>query len=316
MYNVYSRPGRSYFSGLMVLFGGILVGMFIGSMISMGIWVMATDRGIFELQTQMTNPAYRSVFQWIQVVSTFFVFFVPAWFMAQYMSRKPFAFLGYNTYFSGRQYLLTVLVMLAALPVVGAMGDLNKMIPLSGELAERFREMERQYNDQVKVLADIRTPVDYVVSLLLMALAPAIFEEMLFRGGMQQLLFRGTKRMWVAILLTSIVFSAIHLSFFGFLPRLLLGVVLGLLFHWSGSLWLPILGHFVNNAVAVTQLYWYLRQGKTLEQAMDESLPIWWAVLGIAALIGLLIRFYGQSLVDRKERVPAEDQANEEQWMS
>jgi membrane protease YdiL (CAAX protease family) len=316
MYNVYSRPGRSYFSGLMVLFGGILVGMFIGSMISMGIWVMATDRGIFELQTQMTNPAYRSVFQWIQVVSTFFVFFVPAWFMAQYMSRKPFAFLGYNTYFSGRQYLLTVLVMLAALPVVGAMGDLNKMIPLSGELAERFREMERQYNDQVKVLADIRTPVDYVVSLLLMALAPAIFEEMLFRGGMQQLLFRGTKRMWVAILLTSIVFSAIHLSFFGFLPRLLLGVVLGLLFHWSGSLWLPILGHFVNNAVAVTQLYWYLRQGKTLEQAMEESLPIWWAVLGIAALIGLLIRFYGQSLVDRKERVPAEDQANEEQWMS
>jgi membrane protease YdiL (CAAX protease family) len=300
----------------MVLFGGILVGMFIGSMISMGIWVMATDRGIFELQTQMTNPAYRSVFQWIQVVSTFFVFFVPAWFMAQYMSRKPFAFLGYNTYFSGRQYLLTVLVMLAALPVVGAMGDLNKMIPLSGELAERFREMERQYNDQVKVLADIRTPVDYVVSLLLMALAPAIFEEMLFRGGMQQLLFRGTKRMWVAILLTSIVFSAIHLSFFGFLPRLLLGVVLGLLFHWSGSLWLPILGHFVNNAVAVTQLYWYLRQGKTLEQAMEESLPIWWAVLGIAALIGLLIRFYGQSLVDRKERVPAEDQANEEQWMS
>ena len=316
MYNVYSRPGRSYFSGLMVLFGGILVGMFIGSMISMGIWVMATDRGIFELQTQMTNPAYRSVFQWIQVVSTFFVFFVPAWFMAQYMSRKPFAYLGYNMYFSGRQYLLTVLVMLAALPVVGAMGDLNKMIPLSGELAERFREMERQYNDQVKVLADIRTPVDYVVSLLLMALAPAIFEEMLFRGGMQQLLFRGTKRMWVAILLTSIVFSAIHLSFFGFLPRLLLGVVLGLLFHWSGSLWLPILGHFVNNAVAVTQLYWYLRQGKTLEQAMEESLPIWWAVLGIAALIGLLIRFYGQSLVDRKERVPAEDQANEEQWMS
>ena len=49
---------------------------------------------------------------------------------------------------------------------------------------------------------------------------------------------------------------------------------------------------------------------------MDESLPIWWAVLGLAALIGLLIRFYGQSLVDRKERVPAEDQANEEQWMS
>lgn len=316
MYNVYSRPGRSYFSGLMVLFGGILVGMFIGSMISMGIWVMATDRGIFELQSQMTNPAYRSVFQWIQVVSTFFVFFVPAWFMAQYMSRKPFAFLGYNTYFSGRQYLLTVLVMLAALPVVGAMGDLNKMIPLSGELAERFREMERQYNDQVKVLADIRTPVDYVISLLLMALAPAVFEEMLFRGGMQQLLFRGTKRMWVAILLTSIVFSAIHLSFFGFLPRLFLGIVLGLIFHWSGSLWLPILGHFVNNAVAVTQLYWYLRQGKSLEQAMEESLPIWWAVLGIAALIGLLIRFYGQSLVDRKERVPAEDQANEEQWMS
>jgi hypothetical protein len=278
--------------------------------------VVATDKSVFELQKEISNPAYRSAVRWIQVISTFFMFFVPAWFMARYMSRRPFAFLGYNTYFSKQQYLLTVLVMLSALPVAGALADLNKMIPLTSELAARFKQLESQYTEQVKVLGEIRTGSDFIISLLLMALAPAIFEEMFFRGGMQQLLFRGTKRMWLSILVTSLIFSAIHMSFFGFLTRLMLGIVLGLLFHWSGSLWLPILGHFVNNAVAVTQLYWFLRQGKTIEQAMEESLPLWWAFLGAGALVWLLIQLYKQSVTDRKTLVPAEDQANEEAWMS
>lgn len=301
----------------MVLFGSILVGMFAGSVASMLIWTMATGKNILSLQSEMSNPAFKDVLRWIQVISTFFVFFVPTIIMAFYMSRKPFRFIGFNGFVSNRQYLLAVLIMLAALPLSGALGELNKMIPLSPALTTKFKMLEDQYMQQIKVISSIQGFSDYIASLILMALLPALFEEMLFRGGLQNLLFRQTKNLWLAVLLTSVIFSAFHLSFYGFLPRFMLGIVLGLLFQWTGSIWLAVIGHFVNNAVGVSQLYWYQRQGKTIEQVMmEDSTPLWAGAIGLVVVVYLCLQYYKQSQKDRKERIPAEDQANEEQWMS
>lgn len=314
---MYSRQGRSYFSGLLVLFGGVLIGLFAGSMMSILIWTIYTGKDVLTLQHEMNNPIYKEVLRWIQVVTTFFVFFVPAIFMSIYMSRKAFRFLGFNNYISGKQYLLAVLIMLAALPLSGALGEVNKFIPLTPTLTAKFKLLEEQYMQQVKAISGIKGFPDYLITLLLMSLLPAVFEEMLFRGGIQNLLFRQTKNLWLSIIVTSVIFSAIHMSFYGFLPRLMLGIVLGLLFQWSGSLWLAVIGHFVNNAVGVSQLYWYQRQGKSIEQVMlEDSTPLWAGLIGLIVMIGFFILFYKQSLKDKKELVPAEDQANEEQWMS
>lgn len=317
MYDIYSRSDRSYFSGLLVLFGSVLVGMFAGSLISMFIWTMSTGKSFFSLQTEMGNAAYKDVLRWIQVVSTFFMFFVPAIMMAVYMSRKPFRFIGFNGHVSNKQYLFTILIMLAALPLSGALGELNKMIPLSPELTIKFKVLEDQYTEQVKVISSIKGFPDYIASIVLMAMLPALFEEMLFRGGVQNLMFRQTKNLWVTVIITSIIFSAIHMSFYGFLPRMMLGIVLGLLYQWTGSLWLAVLGHFLNNAIGVTQIYWYQQQGKSIEQVMKEdSTPLWAGLIGLMAVIWLFTQFYKQAQKDKKELVPAEERANEEQWMS
>lgn len=317
MYDIYSRPGRSYFSGILVLFGSVLVGMFAGSVMSMLVWTVFTGENIFSLTTKMTNPKYKDVLRWIQVISTFFMFFVPSVIMAMYMSKKPFRFLGFNGFVSKGQYLLAILIMLAALPLSGALGELNEMIPLSPSLTATFKSLENQYMQQVKVISSMKGVPDYLASLILIALLPALFEEMLFRGGLQHLLFRQTKNLWFAVIFTSILFSAFHMSFYGFLPRMMLGIVLGLLYQYTGSIWLALIGHFVNNAIGVTQLYWYQQNGKTPEQAMQENdLPIWLGLIGLLVVIGLFIRLYKQSVVDKKTLVPAEDQANEEQWMS
>ena len=112
-----------------------------------------------------------------------------------------------------------------------------------------------------------------------MALGPAIFEETFFRGGMQNLLQQWTRKPILAIIITSLIFSAIHFSYYGFIPRVALGVILGLIYYYSGSIWLSIAGHFFNNALVVTQIYIYARQGKPIEDAMNESSPFGWEPL-------------------------------------
>jgi membrane protease YdiL (CAAX protease family) len=316
MYDIHSRPGVSYGSGLLILLGTVLVGLFIGSGIAGGVWVAMTGRSIFSMATDILNPKYANVIRVIQLVSTFFIFFIPAYITARVLSKKPFRFLGFNNYFSMKQVGIAILIMLAALPLVGALSEVNKLIPISESMAAKFKTWEDNYAEQVKVLSKISGIGEYIVSLLIMAIAPAIFEETLFRGGLQNLLQKITKNPWIAIGITSIIFSAIHASYYGFIPRVALGVVLGLLFYYSQSLWLPIIAHCFNNALVVTQIYYYTRQGKPIEEAMNESNPIWWGLIALAVII-FLFRIYktnaGKDLAAKK---PVEDIALEDQWMS
>jgi membrane protease YdiL (CAAX protease family) len=316
MYDIYSRPGTSYGRGLIILLAMLAMGLFLGGAVSLLVWFAMTGKGLESMEADMGNPAFINALRVIQLVSTFFIFFVPSVIMAYILSKKPFRLLGFNFYFSSRQMGMVALIMLASLPLVGALGELNKLIPVGKELELYFKQMEDRYSDTVKLLANINSPGAYILSLLIMAIAPAIFEETLFRGALQNLLQKISNNPWISIGVTSIIFSAIHMSYYGFLPRVALGVVLGLLFHFTGSLWLAIMGHFFNNALVVTQIYIYTRQGKSVEEAMNETFPIWWGLIGIAALV-VLFKFYREfAAQDRKSLVPAETVALEDQWMT
>ena len=130
---------------------------------------------------------------------------------------------------------------------------------------------------------------------VIMAFLPALCEETLFRGGLQNFLTRGTNNPWFSILVVSILFSLAHFSFYGFLSRVFLGIVLGALFHYSGKLWLCILAHFINNALAITLLYIYTQQGKPLQQAMKQDATSFWGILAVPVVIGLFIVFKNAS---------------------
>jgi membrane protease YdiL (CAAX protease family) len=250
------------------------------------------------------------------LISTFFIFFLPAWFAANMVNRKPFRFMGFNLYFSAKQVGLVVLIVLAALPMVGALAELNRIIPLSDKLAAKFKAMEETYADQVKILSKISSPGEYLLSLLIMAIAPAIFEEVLFRGALQNLLQKATRSPWVAIGITSIIFSAIHMSYYGFIPRMALGIVLGLLFYYSESLWLPIIAHALNNSLVVTQIYYMTLKGKPVEDAMNETYPLWYGLVAIAALVFLFRIFRKTAAADLAAKKPTEDVALEDQWLT
>jgi membrane protease YdiL (CAAX protease family) len=182
--------------------------------------------------------------------------------------------------------------MITALFVSAFLSYVNQRLPISESLKLKFDKMENDYNQQVEAIIGLNSFGEYVLALILMAFLPALCEEALFRGGLQNFLTRSTKMPWLSIIIVSILFSAAHFSFYGFLSRIFLGVILGLLYQYSGKLWLNIIAHFFNNALAVTMIYVLKTQGRSLKEAVgDNSDTAWWGIFLLPAVIGLFMVF-------------------------
>jgi membrane protease YdiL (CAAX protease family) len=191
-----------------------------------------------------------------------------------------------------KQLILIAVIIFFALFIVGALAELWKMIPFPASWQQHFKAAEEEYNKQMQVMARMNGVGDYILSLLIVALLPAVFEETIFRGALQNLLSRGMKKPIWAIVITSIIFSAVHGSYDGFVPRFVLGFILGWLFYRTGNIWVNIAAHFINNAIGITTLYYYSKPSQPTDLSkIDDSFPLWLGALGIVAVIGLLIAF-------------------------
>jgi uncharacterized protein len=243
----------------------------------------------------MNMPENANVSRLLNTVASMLAFLLPALILARVLSKQPFTQLGFSTAISNKQLLLIVIITLASMILSGALGELNEKIPIPAKWFAKAKALEDTYKAAMLPMAYMKTTGDYILALLVLAAAPAIFEEVLFRGGFQQIFIGWTKSKWTGILITGILFSAIHFSYFGFLPRLALGIVLGLIFFYSKNIWLNIALHFLNNAFVVTQLYIVSRQGKSIEKTLDESMPIWWGALAVVFLIIFFRHFKKES---------------------
>jgi membrane protease YdiL (CAAX protease family) len=191
--------------------------------------------------------------------------------------------------------------------MVGALGELNQAIPLSKGLKAIVKKMEDNYNTQAVALATMHSLGEFIFSLVVMALLPAVFEETFFRGGLQQILIAWFKKPVIAIVVASILFSIFHISWYGFLPRFALGIVLGLLFYYSHSIWLNMAAHFLNNALVVSYMYYLTTHNKPVKEAIDDSAPVWIGIPAIIAVV-LLLRFFQQVSFKRNiNKIPPMD---------
>ena len=187
--------------------------------------------------------------------------------------------------------MLAVLLVGAALLVATSLSYFTSNVPIPEAWKIRFDKMELEYNTQVSAIISLKNAKDYILALIIMAFLPALCEETLFRGGLQNFLTRGTNLPWFSIIVVSLLFSLAHFSFYGFLSRFFLGMVLGALFHYSGKLWLSIIAHFINNALAITVLYMSTQQGKPLQEAIKEDATNYWGMLAIPLVIVLFVAF-------------------------
>ena len=289
--------GISYTGGFFILIGFAVAALLMAAFISVPVWTLMTGKSseIF-LKGEITS-ADTNAMRVIQLISALIGFFVPALITASILNYKPMKLLGFKGKITGKQAGLVFAIIITALFVSGFFGWVNEIIPIPDDLRQKFQEMEDEYNRTVIAVVALNSPLDYIIALVIMAFLPALSEETLFRGGLQNFLTRGTGKPWLSLIIVSLLFSVAHISYFGFLPRFALGIMLGLLYQFSGRLWLCILAHFLNNALALTVLYIYKLQGKTLQEAMDETSSTWFGVFAVPVLIALLYMFYKTSYV-------------------
>jgi uncharacterized protein len=157
-----------------------------------------------------------------------------------------------------RPLLLVVLLSFALFPVTSLIGSINQLLQLPGWLSgleEWIRNREETAQDVVSTVLKTRSVAGMWFNVFLLAIVPAISEELIFRGVFQKIFSRIFNSGNLGVWLTAFIFSAIHLQFYGFLPRLMLGLVFGYIFLWSENIWLPVLAHFLNNAVPAASAY-------------------------------------------------------------
>jgi membrane protease YdiL (CAAX protease family) len=155
---------------------------------------------------------------------------------------------------------------------------------------EWAREQETKAEELTKFFITFDSAADFLFGLLVIALLPAIGEELVFRGMLQPEIFRASGNHHVAIWVSAIIFSAFHMQFFGFVPRMLLGALFGYLYVWSGNLLLPMIAHFVNNGFSVLMIYLYQRGAITTDMESPEAAP--WPVVASFTLVFVALLFY------------------------
>ena len=230
--------------------------------------------------------------KWLQLFQTVGTFLLPpiccAWIWDA--DHKPFRLLQMDRGADWKLFLLAIGIMICALPAINLLADLNSRVDLP-EWLDSIEQKLKAYEEEAAALIERFLQADnswqVLLNIGLMALLPALAEELSFRGTLQQIL--GNKH--IAIWVTAIVFSAIHMQFYGFIPRMLMGAMFGYVFVWSGCLWIPIVMHFTNNGLAVIA-YYIFGSENSYADTIGAGATSWLGVLSlILTSLGLLI-FY------------------------
>src|SRR6185503_19605094 len=142
---------------------------------------------------------------------------------------------------------------------------------------------------QIGFMLKRNTVQDLVLNLVLVAVFAGVGEELFFRGVLQRIFIKLFKNAWVGIIITAIIFSAIHLQFYGFIPRFILGVLLGLIYWYSGSLWPAIIAHFAYDALAVVIVYFNPSMADQASVTTSFGNQTMLAFISLALIIGIII---------------------------
>lgn len=283
--------------GLVLLFtllaalGGLLLGKYF------------FDVDLLTLASMLENPESDTAvafLKWYQFANQMGFFVLPVLIFCYYVSSSSIDYLKLRKAPNAVSILIGLMLVFTVLPFLNYVGEINQLMrfpeAFSGiENWMKARESQAQALTLTFLEADRLSVL--LLNLFIVAVVPAVGEEVLFRGVVLRLFKEITKNIHWAIFISAMLFSALHMQFYGFLPRLLLGALLGYLFVFTGNLWVPILVHFVNNASSV--IIHYLHQHGYIKISMEE----FGATDNVVYIIGsLLLSLWLFQILSQKQR--------------
>lgn len=237
-----------------------------------------------------------ALFKIVAAIQTFFLFVAPSVIVAYLFSRKPWRYLHINKAPGTVAVLLIFLSQIAAIPFMNLVIEWNQSMHLPAFMSGIESWMRSSEEAAMQVTEQLLTTGSIgglIINLLIIGVLAGIGEEFLFRGVFQRLFYEKSRNKHFAIWAVAILFSAIHLQFYGFIPRMLLGAFFGYLLVWSGNLWLPILAHTFNNSVAVIWAYLATKNPELEKTTIDTigtaGSETWWTAWCSLLLFGSIV---------------------------
>jgi len=264
-----------------ILFVMMVVSVILHTLLAQAVIVLFTDVALIALSImQFTSQSEIDAVKFIQMLSAIGLFITPTLLYAYLCDFD----LKLKLNFSRQTLLLAIAIVLLINPFISFIYEWNMSLNLPDWLLMYDAKAEKLTSYFLRM----DTVGDLVFNLLVLAIVPAIGEELLFRGYLQQTFTKWLVKPHIAIIITAILFSAIHMQFQGFLPRFVLGLMLGYFFYWSGSLWLSIIAHLLNNAVAVIFAYPTLSDYTYLTENTATWQQAFFSFMAVSLLVVLL----------------------------
>ncbi len=228
--------------------------MILGAILSVGIayLIFILFKGVGSLNTAELMTDIQFV-RTMQILNQIGIFIIPTVLFAIFTEHRPAKSLGFNK-IQPIHVLISLMIIITMSPFVGQLMEWNEAMSLPEglkNLEDWMRDKENSAGELVEWMLSYTDTWSFSVNIFMIVLLPALGEELLFRAVLIPFMRNIFKNIHVAVWLSAIIFSAFHFQFYGFMPRMFLGIVFGYLFVWSGSIWLPILAHFINNGTVV-----------------------------------------------------------------
>jgi len=273
------------------LFLFLLIGIFIAGIFAGLILMIPGINEYGEISGIYVNTIMQSVF----------AIALPAYLIVAWTNHKPVYYLKIiNDGKLPSKMIFALLVFMVSYFFASFLAQLNKgmILPESMKnIEEMMRSMEDAALETTDMLLSGKSLGSIIMNLVVVAGFAAISEELFFRGALQQFIYEKLKNDHVSIWLTALVFSLVHFQFYGFLPRLFLGAILGYLFNYTQNLWAPILFHFLNNAtVIILNFFWSDREWyKNLEETSVTPVFTGIAIVSLVLTIALFWVYNNQT---------------------
>jgi membrane protease YdiL (CAAX protease family) len=296
---LYQRPERHPVITLLLILaivglGFIFVGPFVGFFAALPFYPGTMFEMVEALKDPVNHPELKMSLYIMQGFSTLIGLIVgPALFLAR--EAKPVTIFFKKNKAEILPIIVTAIIVIVFMAVNSVFIEWNSTVNFPSFLDdfERWaRDLEDSAERTTEFMTNFSSAWEMVIALLVIAVLPAIGEELVFRGLIQNELFKSTKNIHVSIWFAAFLFSAIHFQFFGFVPRLFLGALFGYLYYWSGNLSLAIFAHFVNNGVSLVALYLYQKGTFEFDIETPQSAPANVVLFAAVVTAGLLYYFY------------------------